>query len=317
MILALSGGVGGAKFAAGLSDVVASDELTIVVNTGDDFDYLGLRVMPDLDSVLYALASVNDTQRGWGRAEETWVCNAALDAMGVDNWFMLGDKDLATHLWRHALLSTGASFTGVAHDLASRLGVKCAVVPMSDQVVSTLVHTEDDVLSFQDYFVRKRCEPKVRFFAFHNSASATPASRWFLNVAQGKVDGMVICPSNPFVSIDPILSLPRVRTTLLHRNFPAVAVSPIVGGKSVKGPLAKMLKELGKPCNPITVAEHYGSLIQGIVIDHRDEQYEVELRTRGLEVEVCETLMTDREVARDLAQHALGLLKRCGRPNAA
>lgn len=315
MIHAFSGGVGGAKLARGLADVVAPQELTIVVNTGDDFDHLGLRIMPDFDSVAYALAGLNDAQRGWGRANETWHCKEALAGFGVDTWFNLGDRDLATHLLRLSLMKQGASSTDAAAEVARRMGVKCRLVAMSDDPVTTMVVTDQGELAFQDYFVRKRCEPRVTAFRFAGVNRAAPARAWFSSFAAGATDGLVLCPSNPYVSIDPILALAGVRQRL--REMPVIAVSPIVGGESVKGPLAKMLRELGVPCTPVAIAAHYSDILDGIVIDERDVEFEPELRRRGLRVAVCDTLMTSREVSRQLASASIELLAQCGAEHAA
>ncbi len=315
MIHALSGGVGGAKLARGLADVVSPQDLTIVVNTGDDFDHLGLRIMPDFDSVAYALAGLNDTERGWGRADETWHCRDALAALGVDPWFSLGDRDLATHLLRLSLLMAGASVTDAAAEIARRMGIACRLVPMSDDPVATMVLTEQGELSFQDYFVRQRCGPRVTGFRFAGVERAVPSNAWFASLVAGGTRGVVLCPSNPYVSIDPILALEGVRPRL--RELPVIAVSPVVGGDSVKGPLAKMLRELGVPCNPLAIATHYEDFLDGIVIDARDAEFAPELRRRGLRVAVCDTLMKDREVSRHLAQASVELLAACGAEHAA
>lgn len=315
MIHAFSGGVGGAKLARGLADTVSAADLTIVVNTGDDFDHLGLRIMPDFDSVAYAIAGLNDSTRGWGRAGETWQCRDALAALGGDTWFSLGDRDLATHLLRLSLLQAGATATEAAGELARRMGIACALVPMTNHPVRTMVVTEAGELSFQDYFVRQRCALRVSAFRFAGVNRATPSAAWFSTFSPARTDGVVLCPSNPYVSIDPILALPGVRQRL--RELPVIAVSPIVAGDAVKGPLAKMLRELGQPCNPLAIADHYLEFLDGIVIDQRDAAFEPELRRRGLQVAVCETLMTDRAVSRALAQASVDLLARCGAEHAA
>jgi LPPG:FO 2-phospho-L-lactate transferase len=315
MIHAFTGGVGGAKLARGLADLLPSQDLILVVNTGDDFDHLGLRIMPDFDSVAYAVAGLNDAQRGWGRAGETWHCNDTLAALGVDPWFSLGDRDLATHLLRLSLLRAGATATDAAAEIARRLGIACRIVPMSDDPVTTIVVTDRGELSFQDYFVRQRCEPRVTAFRFAGVEHATASPAWFSSFAAGATDGVVLCPSNPYVSIDPILALDGVSQRL--QQLPVVAVSPLVGGGAVKGPLAKMQRELGRPCNPLAIATHYAGFLDGIVIDRRDAEFEPELRHRGLRVAVCDTLMTDRAVSRRLARECLDLLAECRPEHAA
>lgn len=317
MILALSGGVGGAKLGRGLADVVEGSELTIVVNTGDDFDFLGLRICPDLDSVAYGIAGLNDEDRGWGRRDESWHCEQALVEFGVDPWFHLGDKDLAIHLLRRSLLASGATAGEAMAQVARSLGIGCAIVPMTECRVETRVITNVGELSFQDYFVRRRCEPMVSGFRFSGAETASPSPTWFPAVAENRIRGVILCPSNPFVSIDPILGLPGVRAAFKQEGSTVVAVSPLVGGNSVKGPLAKMLRELGLPATPVTIAKHYADFLDGFVLDVRDEHFEPELRAMGLRVEVCDTLMSDRHASRRLARSCLDLLIECGSERAA
>lgn len=309
MIHAFSGGVGGARLARGLMDVVPARDLAIVVNTGDDFDHLGLRIMPDFDSVAYAMAGLNDEQRGWGRADETWRCKDSLASLGVDTWFSLGDRDLATHLLRLSLLSAGGTTTETCAEMAQRMGIACTLAPMTDDPVTTMVLTAEGELAFQDYFVRRGCAPAVAGFRFAGVERATPSAAWFSSLVPGSTDGVLLCPSNPYVSIDPILALAGVRQRL-HR-LPVVAVSPVIAGDSVKGPLAKMLREMGRACTPVAIAEHYEGLLDGIVIDERDAAHEPELTRLGLRVAVCDTLMKSRDVSRDLARTALRLLAEC------
>jgi LPPG:FO 2-phospho-L-lactate transferase len=315
MIHAFSGGVGGAKLARGLVDVVPAHDLAIVVNTGDDFDYLGLRIMPDFDSVAYAMAGLNDEQRGWGRADETWHCKDSLASLGVDTWFSLGDRDLATHLLRFSLLKEGVSTTEACARMAQAMGIACTLAPMTDAPVSTMVLTTEGELSFQDYFVRRGCAPKVNDFRFAGVDRATPSAAWFSSLVPGWTDGVLLCPSNPYVSIDPILALAGVRERL--RQLPVVAVSPVIAGASVKGPLAKMLREMGWPCTPVAIAEHYRDFLDGIVIDARDAAHEPELRRLGFRVAICDTLMKNREVSCELARTSLQLLAECGATHAA
>jgi len=311
MIHAFSGGVGGARLSRGLVDEVVGARLTIVVNTADDFDYLGLRITPDFDSVVYGIVGCNDSDRGWGRAGETWQCRGALAELGVDTWFRLGDKDLAMHLLRLSLLKSGATLTEAATEIARRMGIGCRVVPMTDHPVETIIVSDGGELSFQDYFVRMRCEPRVTAFRFAGTDRAMPSAAWFESLAGGDSRGVVLCPSNPFVSIDPILGLPGVRATLREAAAPVIAVSPIVAGDSVKGPLAKMLRELGQPITPLAIAAHYGDLLDGFVLDVRDEALAPQLRERGVRVAVCDTLMVNREASRRVARECLALLAEC------
>ncbi|GAA4322956.1 2-phospho-L-lactate transferase [Pigmentiphaga soli] len=313
MIIALTGGVGGAKLVAGLARALPADDLTVVVNTADDFDHLGLRIMPDLDSVLYALAGLNDRERGWGRADETWHCRDAMAALGAPTWFNLGDKDLALHILRTHWLHTGQSYAGVARMLARRLGLDARVVPMSDQPVATMVLSGDGEIPFQDYFVRRRCEPRAGGFRYAGIDAALPLPQWYEPLAGGCCAGVVICPSNPFVSIEPILALRGVREAIAHWGVPVVAVSPIVGGRALKGPAAKMMAELGMDVSPAGVAERYRGLLGGMVVDDADAGQVARLRDMGLAVEVTDTVMTDTGVAESLARTALAMVGRLRR----
>ncbi|HTR86161.1 MAG TPA: 2-phospho-L-lactate transferase CofD family protein, partial [Reyranella sp.] len=240
-ILALAGGVGGAKLALGLAGVLPGEALTVVVNTADDFEHLGLAISPDLDTVMYTLAGVANPETGWGRRDESWTVMEALGALGGETWFRLGDKDLAT-----------------------RLGVRCAMVPMSDDPVRTVVTTATGELAFQDWFVRLRCEPVVRSLAFAGATTARPHPA-LLDLASAR--GLIVCPSNPFVSVGPIVALPGVRAALEAAKIPRIAVTPIVGGQAIKGPAAKMLAELGHDVSALGVARYYKGRIDGFVLD--------------------------------------------------
>ncbi len=253
-ILALAGGVGGAKLALGLAGVLPGDALTVVVNTADDFEHLGLAISPDLDTVMYTLAGVANPDTGWGRRDESWTVMEALGALGSETWFRLGDKDLATHIERTRRLRAGEQLSTITRDLAARLGVKSAMVPMSDDVVRTVVTTAVGELAFQDWFVRLRCEPIVRSVAFAGAKTAKPHAA-LLDLAG--LRGLIVCPSNPFVSVGPIISLAGVRAALEGASIPRVAVTPIVGGQAIKGPAAKMLAELGHDVSALGVARYY------------------------------------------------------------
>lgn len=306
MIHALSGGVGGAKLAVGLAEVVAPDELSIIVNTADDFDYLGLHIMPDLDSVLYALAGLNDTERGWGRAGESWVCKETVTSLGIDNWFALGDKDLAIHLLRSDWLRQGRTCTDVAAELARRMGIAHMVLPMSDEPVSTVVLSEGRRISFQEYFVRLQCRPRADGFEFSGAREARPQAQWLSQLSDPAMQGVVICPSNPYVSVAPILALSGVREALMTQ--PVVAVSPIIGGRALKGPAAKMLAELGQEISPLGVARCYQGLLDGMVIDEEDAVLAPALQDMGLHVKITQTIMKSRADSVQLARDALDLL---------
>ncbi len=301
-VIALTGGVGGAKLARGLAEVLSPEQLLVVANTADDFCHLGLSISPDLDSVMYALADKNDSERGWGLAGESWQAMDALAALGGDTWFRLGDKDLATHLWRSQLLRDGHSLSEVSRLLCTASGVAHRLVPMSDDPVRTLVDTVKGELGFQSYFVREQCEPKVRGFRFDGIEEAKPAQELMAWLADETLAAIVICPSNPFVSVDPILQLEGVREAMMHSAAPVIAVSPIVGGLAVKGPAAKMMEELSMPVSADAVATWYDSLLDGFVIDivDRDLAPSLPVPTR-----VVPTLMSSLASKRKLAVDVL------------
>ena len=312
MIVALAGGVGGARLALGLAAVLPPERLTIVVNTGDDFEHLGYTICPDLDTVTYTLAGLNNRELGWGRADETWSFMETLAALGGETWFRLGDRDLALHAVRTAALARGESLSQVTATLTRRLGVAHAIVPMSDDPVLTLVDTDEGELEFQQYFVRRRCEPAVRGFRFAGAEDAKPAPG-LSALLDVDVEALVICPSNPFVSIAPMLAVPGLRAWLERRRFPVVAVSPIVGGAAVKGPAAKMMRELGLNASAAAVAKHYGGLVDGWIVDARDAAEALAIEAQGRAVRATDTLMTDPAKSAALARAALEFARALGR----
>jgi LPPG:FO 2-phospho-L-lactate transferase len=304
-VLALAGGVGGGKFCRGLKAVLAPDELAVVVNTADDFVHLGLHISPDIDSVLYALADRNDPERGWGLAGETWNFMAALEGLGGQTWFKLGDRDLATHVLRTEALVAGRTLSEVTALLARRLDIAHTILPMTDAAVRSVVDTDQGALDFQDYFVRRQCRPGFRSVTLQGLANAEPSQGF--RQALDRAQAVVIAPSNPFVSIDPILALPGVKDTLRQSRRPVVAVSPIVGGEAVKGPLAKMMREAGIEPSALGVAQHYGRLIDGWVIDSADRNLAPAIEALGCRVKVCNTMMRTLDDKRRLAHDAVGL----------
>lgn len=304
-VLALSGGVGGAKLALGLARVLQTPQLTVVCNTGDDFEHLGLTVCPDLDTVTYTLAGRNNTQQGWGLTDESWRVMESLRELNGETWFNLGDRDLATHLLRTQLLRQGLSLSAVTQHLSSAMDIRSTILPMSDDPVSTSVLTEAGVLNFQHYFVREQCRPAVRGFVFRGIEQARPQREFMQLLADGNLAAVVICPSNPFVSIDPILSLPGVRQALANTRAPVIAVSPIVGGKAIKGPTAKMLTELNLPCTATTTAAHYRDIIDGFVLDRVDETLYGEIADMGVAVCVADTVMQSLDDRKQLARTVL------------
>jgi len=310
VILALAGGVGGAKLVEGLSAILNPAELTVVVNTGDDFEHLGLHVSPDLDTMMYTLAGISDPDRGWGLADESWNFMEAMSRLGGETWFRLGDRDLATHVERtrrlaHETLST------VTADLCGRLGVVHPIVPMTDDRVRTIVDTAAGKLAFQEYFVRRGCAPALRAVVLEGIDNARPSPRFAGALTADDLSAVVICPSNPLLSIHPILSLPGVTARLAQRRVPLIAVSPLIAGEAVKGPAAKIMRELGLSASPDGIAAFYGERLDGLVIDHADAALAV-IGGRP-EVLVTRTLMTGRvdkmRLAHDVVAFAMRLAK--------
>lgn len=300
-VVALAGGVGGARLAHGLASVRPAVRLTVVVNTGDDFEHMGLTICPDLDTVLYTLAGLANARTGWGRAGESWNFLEALAALGGPTWFRLGDRDLAMHAERTRRLQAGQPLSAAVDELRRALGVAATVLPMSDDPVRTVVETAEGPLPFQEYFVARACEPQVRGFRFEGAAAARPAPG--VLEALSAADLVVLCPSNPWVSLDPILAVPGLRQAAAAR--PAVGVSPIVGGRALKGPAAKMAAELGLPPSARTVAEHYRGLLRGFVVDEQDAALAPEVRALGIEVLVAQTVMRGAGGRRRLAEQVL------------
>ena len=269
-VVALSGGIGGAKLALGLYRVLPAGALTVVCNPGDDFDHLGLRICPDADTVLYTLAGIANPETGWGRAGETWTFMDALAGLGGETWFRLGDGDLALHVERTRRLADGEPLSNIAADITRRLGVRARVVPACDEAVRTVVRTPGGRLAFQHYFVRDRCEPVVTGFEFRGAESARPCGAVLEALADDSLRCVVVCPSNPFISIDPILAVPGTSAAIRAAAAPVVGVSPIVGGRAVKGPTAKMMRELGLEVSNRAIERHYGDLVDAWIIDCAD-----------------------------------------------
>ena len=269
-VVALCGGVGGAKLAHGLSLVLPPEDLSIIVNTGDDFRHLGLCISPDLDSVLYALAGLSDPVRGWGRRDESWTFMQALEGLGGESWFRLGDADLALHVERSWRLAAGATLSEVTAHLCRSVGIAVRVLPMSDDPVRTRVLTPEGWLDFQEYFVHRQCRPTVREFAFAGAAAAHAQPEALATLERRDLSAIIVCPSNPFVSIDPILAVPGIRAAVEQSNAPVIAVTPIIGGKAIKGPAGKMLAELGLEVSGMAVAQRYAGLIDGFLVDQSD-----------------------------------------------
>jgi LPPG:FO 2-phospho-L-lactate transferase len=301
-VVALAGGIGGAKLALGLSRVVPGADLMVVANTGDDFEHLGLAISPDLDTLMYTLAGLDDPHRGWGRRDETWTFMAALAALGGETWFQLGDGDLATHVERTRRLAAGESLSSITADFCRRLAIAAQIVPMTDDKVRTRLRTAEGWLDFQDYFVRRRCEPAVVELIYDGATSARPHAGVLSALADVSLRAVVICPSNPFLSIEPILAVRGMREALAGCAAPVVAVSPIIGGRAVKGPTAKMMTELGVPVSALAVARRYDGLLDAYVLDEVEANHSTEL---GIPVTLAHTLMRTIEDRERLARHAL------------
>lgn len=302
-IAAFAGGVGGAKLADGLAQILSPEDLTVIVNTGDDFEHLGLFISPDLDTVCYTLAGLANSETGWGRAGETWNTIANVEKLGGPAWFRLGDQDIATHLERTRRLKDGQPLSQITHDFCKAWGIRHTVLPMTDSPVRTMVASDEGELAFQEYFVHRRCEPKVRGFRFDGVEVAEPAPG--VHEALETADVVVFCPSNPWVSIDPILQVVK------EIRKPVVAVSPIIGGKTVKGPAAKMYAELGIEPSALAVANHYRTILQGFVLDNADSNIESVIKDLNIKTLVTDTLMNepaDRKRLADDVLHFIGSL---------
>lgn len=300
-IVALAGGVGGAKLAHGLAKIQKPEDLTVIVNTGDDFEHYGLYICPDLDTVCYTLAGLANPETGWGRMDETWNFIENASQLGGPDWFRLGDKDVGTHLERTRRLRNGDSLSQITSDFCKAWGIDHTILPMSDQPVRTMVYTDDGELAFQEYFVHRRCKPRVRGFRFEgvDKAKATSGTEEALQSA----DAVVICPSNPWVSIDPILKV------INNIEKPVIAVSPIIGGQAVKGPAAKMYRELGIEPSAFAVANHYHGLLTGFVMDNVDVQLNESVRGLNIQTHVTNTLMKSLDNRRQLAVETLNFIK--------
>lgn len=301
-VVALSGGVGGAKLALGLSHVLEGGELTVVANTADDFRYLDLAVSPDLDTLVYTLAGIADPVQGWGRRGETWSFMQALEGLGGETWFRLGDGDIAMHVERTRCLRLGESLELFTRRICRMLGIRTHIFPMSNDPIQTRLRTDRGWMEFQDYFVRHQCTPEVREIAFEgaDSARATPAVLDALH--SDDLRAIVICPSNPFLSIDPILAVPGIREALSGRRAPVVAVSPLVGGRAVKGPTAKIMRELGLEVTSDAVASHYTGLLDVLVVDDVDSEATA---PRETVIVTAPTLMQSLEDRQRLARTVL------------
>ena len=304
-IAALAGGVGASKLLLGLYDVMEPNDLTAIVNTGDDITMHGLKISPDLDIVTYTLAELIDPKKGWGFRGETFHLLKRLAVYGRINWFNLGDRDLATHIHRTAMLADGKTLTDAAESIRVALGVKSRILPMCNEPVPTIIESNEGALHFQEYLVKRRAEPIVKSIRFDGVERATPAPGVLDAIAEA--DRIVICPSNPLISIGPILAVKGIREALRARRVSVVAVCPIVGGKSLKGPSDKMLAELGHEASAKSVAKLYADLTGTFVIDPADESQRSAIESLGMKVAVIPTVMQSRSDKRKLARAILTL----------
>jgi LPPG:FO 2-phospho-L-lactate transferase len=294
-VVALSGGIGGAKLALGLARVLDSGQLTVIANTGDDFNHLGLAISPDLDTLVYTLAGLADPAQGWGRRDETWAFMIALEQLGGETWFRLGDADLAMHVERTQRLAAGETLSAVTDRLRRRLGIEARILPMSDDPVRTRLETDAGWLDFQDYFVRRRCAPKVRRLAFLGADTARPLPGVMAALSREDLRAVVICPSNPFLSIEPILAIPAIRAALAGCRAPVIAVSPVIGDQAVKGPTTKIMRELGLGSGSADVARRYADLLDVFVVDEADAATAVPADIEVVSAPILMTSLEDRE----------------------
>lgn len=302
--LALCGGVGGAKLADGLAQLLPPDVLTTAVNVGDDFEHLGLTICPDIDTVLYTLAGLAHPQQGWGRDGESWQVFEELGRIGGETWFRLGDLDIALHLLRRSLLDDGQPLDRVTADLARRLGVTATVTPASNQSLRTIVHTDAGALAFQDYFVRRRCEPAVQRLEYRGAQQAEPAPQVMAALEHPRLAGVILCPSNPYLSIAPMLAVTELRRRLCALSVPVVAVSPIVGGQALKGPAGKMMRELGVTPRADVIADLYADFVDAVLIDRQDQM----LAEDDARLQVADTVMKSSADRTGLARVCLDLI---------
>jgi LPPG:FO 2-phospho-L-lactate transferase len=301
-VVVLTGGVGGAKLVLGLMQVMPAQDIIAIVNTGDDFRHLGLYVSPDIDTLLYTLSGKSNKTQGWGREGESWNFMAALKSLGGEDWFALGDGDLALHVQRSHLMAQGHRLSSITAGFAASWGIKVTILPMTDDVVATSLDTDDGFIEFQRYFVEKRCDPRVSKVMFLGAEKAEPAPGVIDAILSAKT--IIIAPSNPYLSIDPILSIPAIASALRATEAKVVAVSPIIAGNAVKGPTAKLMKELGIPITNQSIADHYEGIIDGLIIDTDDDAPD------DIAVMRTDTLMNTLEDRARVARVALDLARR-------
>jgi len=312
-ILALSGGIGGAKLALGLTQAMPPEKLMIVGNIGDDFVHCGLHISPDLDTLMYTLSGKSDPEKGWGLARESWTVMRTMNEMGSETWFQLGDRDLATHLERTRRLSEGDSLSAITTYFCHKFGIVSRIIPASNDSVRTIIETTEGNLSFQNYFVQNRCQPIATGLRFQGADKALPHPEFIKILQSPFLKAVLICPSNPFLSIDPILAVQGVREALQGCSVPVIAVSPIISTDSVKGPTAKIMRELGLPVSAIAVANYYRDFLDGFILDTQDEKEASEIRKMSISVKITEILMKDLATKTKLANTVLDFSNNCSK----
>lgn len=305
-VVVLTGGVGGAKLVRGLCLALPPERVCAIVNTGDDFRHLGLHVSPDIDTLLYTLSGKANQAQGWGREGETWSFMDAAGSLGAPKWFNLGDGDLALHVLRSARLASGDSLSAITADFAAAWGIQARILPMTNDAVATIVDTEEGALEFQRYFVERQCAPRAFGVRFRGAQSAEPAPDVLQAISSASA--IFIAPSNPYLSVDPILAVPGLKAALRTARAPVIAVSPIVGGNAVKGPTAKLMQEFGLGVTNQAIAEHYADVLDGLLIDESDAA-----PRSDVDVASSRTLMKSDDDRRRVAQAALALAERVGR----
>lgn len=309
-VVALCGGIGGAKLALGLYHALPAGDLTLVGNTGDDFTHLGFSISPDLDTVCYTLSGLADQVRGWGRGDESWNFMEGVRQLGGPDWFNLGDRDLALHALRSDALRRGESLTEITARIAGQMGITARLLPMSNDPVRTVIATPDGWLAFQEYFVRERCAPRVVGVRYEGAEAALANPAALAVLADPATEAIVICPSNPVLSIDPILSVPGIRAALAKATAPVVAVSPLIGGLAVKGPTAEIMREMGLGATAASVCAHYGEILDGFVLDEADA---AEHGALPVKTSVTRTLMTTLDDRITLARFTLDFARSLGK----
>jgi LPPG:FO 2-phospho-L-lactate transferase len=305
-IAALAGGVGAARLLSGLVAVMPQEDLTVIVNTGDDFRWHGLLVCPDIDTIIYTLAGIANPETGWGVEGDTFRCLERLSTLGLDPWFRIGDRDVATHIHRTNLLAGGLTLTSVTEAIRKQNGIRASILPMTDSPVPTIVDTDEGTLEFQDYFVRRRCAPRVQGIRFKDIRGALPAPG--VKEALADADAIIICPSNPFISIGPILAVPGIEEAIEDSPATVAAVSPVIGGKAVKGPTAVMLSQLGHEVSPVGVAKIYSGLLDLFLVDEGDAAFAPGISAMGIETHASRILMDTPSASESLARTLLGLI---------